>query len=429
MLRTRIRTVAAAQDGFALITAMILMTIMLGSTLALATFLDGQTQVSATQRVRESSFNLAEAALNQQVWNVGRDWPGPNSAPGNTSGLTPYPTCTETSTDARCPNPAQLRKFIPSPDADPGATWTTQVLDNGIVSGVSYKTFYADALLSAPVGYDANADGFVWVRASAILKQRRRTLVALVRLQLQQEDILQKAIVAGAINITNNGNKQLIDGGTGSADSIAVRCTVTDPASATCLGQAYSDSGWKKVDTQIQPFDLSKQQAYPVATAMSDEAILRFRETAKKKGTWVQDCASLPSPTPGGIVFAEGGVCNIDGTNTTSQAAPGLVINLTGSFTMGGNDQYHGVLYAANRMSSTNLALNTTVRDVLSLGGNPVIFGGVLIDGNGVANIGSSGGSGSLTGNIIFDGNAFPVAQTIANAGVIQNTWRELPKG
>jgi hypothetical protein len=65
----------------------------------------------------------------------------------------------------------------------------------------------------------------------------------------------------------------------------------------------------------------------------------------------------------------------------------------------------------------------------VSLGGTPVIFGGVLIDGNGVANIGSSGGSGSLTGNVIFDGNAFPVAQTIANAGVIQNTWRELPKG
>jgi len=429
MLRKRLRAAAAAQEGWALITAMVLMTVMLGSTLGLASYVDGQTQQTGKQRIRESSFNLAEAALNQQVWSLGREWPGKNYAPGNALGLQPYAPCTEASTSTRCPNPTQLKQFIPTPDADPGAKWTTQVMDNA----APYGNFYADALRqSGAPGYDANQDGLLWVRASAELKQRTRIVVALVRLQTQREESLIKAVVAGSINITNNGNKSLIVGE--AADGIAVRCDV-ETSPGVCLGQPYNDKSFDKVDTQIQPFDLSKQDSFPIAAAMSDEAILRARTTAQQIGTWVQNCATLstelaklPAGKPVGLIFAEGGVCKIDDYINSTAANPVFIVNLTGTFEVGpGNPQFHGVLYAANRVSSTNLALQTTPRDVVTLQGTPVIWGGILVDGSGVVNVGSSGGASVAEGNLMFDKSAFGAITTIATAGVIQNTWRELP--
>jgi hypothetical protein len=59
------------------------------------------------------------------------------------------------------------------------------------------------------------------------------------------------------------------------------------------------------------------------------------------------------------------------------------------------------------------------------LHGNGHVYGGVLIEGDGTADVGSSGNTG---GNLIFDDNAYKAVQTYGNAGIVQNTWREIPK-
>jgi hypothetical protein len=450
MFRSIARRLARNEEGWAMLTALTLLVLMMTSSIALAAYMDNETTQTTKTRQRETSFNFAEAALSAQLFALSQSttsqyggWPGTQAqgyAPCNESVLS-----TNAVQVAQCPSQDRLKALFPTPDADPGVTWETRVIDNhgaaatqaALQTPDALSSFYSDALaaqLNAPgwaagsTGWDANKDGKVWVRAQATIKGRTRKIVALVRQEFQPEDIIQKAIAAGAIDITNNGNKSLIQGG--DVTNVAVRCSVNDTsadASAACLGQPYDSSAWKKVDEQIQPFDVNTQQRYGVERAMSDDAIDRLRETAKRVGTYVVDCSTLGSNTPGGIVFAEGGNCNIGGSNTDADD-PGMVINLTGTFTVGpGSPVYHGVLYAANRVSVANESqLDTTKRTLVTLQGTPVIFGGVLIDGNGKMYVGSSGGASVANGNIVFDPKAYGAAQSIATAGIIQNTWREL---
>jgi len=443
--RTLARRVAQNEDGWAMVTALILLTIMMTTTIVLAAYMDNETTQTMKTRQRETAFNFAEAALTSQLYALSQSttsqyagWPGTASLGYGACSAAILPT--NTVQVAQCPSRDRLKALFPTPDADVGAAWETRVIDNhgaaNPATADGLGNFYSDALassLGAPgwapgtVGWDSNDDGKVWVRSTATIKGRARTVVALVRQEYQPEDIVQKAIVAGAINITNNGNKSLIDGGD-SVTNIAVRCSVDLEPNAACLGQPLNsgNSGWGKVDEQIQPFDKNSQQAYPVQRAMTDDALDRLRETAKRTGVYVTDCATLGSNTPGGLVFAERGNCNIGGANTTADA-PGMVVNVTGTFTVGpGSPVYHGVLYAANRTPSDPTVLDTTKRTLVSLQGTPVIFGGVLIDGNGIINVGSSGGASTADGNIVFDPKAYRAVQSIATAGIVQNTWREL---
>ncbi|MDT5011616.1 MAG: hypothetical protein QOH57_3233, partial [Mycobacterium sp.] len=161
--------------GWALITAILLMTIMLGTVLSLATYIDGQTRQGAATRKRETAFNLTEAALNAQIFALSQDWPGTGST------ATPYPACTQASTGARCPNASALSALIASPDAT-GATWQTVIRDDGVNGS---PNFYSDATTLTQPAYDANGDGKVWIRATSTTRGKTRTMVTLVRVEEQ----------------------------------------------------------------------------------------------------------------------------------------------------------------------------------------------------------------------------------------------------
>jgi hypothetical protein len=83
-----------------------------------------------------------------------------------------------------------------------------------------------------------------------------------------------------------------------------------------------------------------------------------------------------------------------------------------------GNKDFTGVIYAIN---ADNLSSN-----VVMLHGNGHVFGGILVEGDGTVDVGSSGNGGGVTGNLVFDDNAFKAVKSYGTAGMVQNTWREI---
>ena len=69
------------ERGNVMITAILLLSMMLGLGLAAASRVDTQTQQSRTERERESSFNLAEASLSAQTFILGRRGTGTAASP------------------------------------------------------------------------------------------------------------------------------------------------------------------------------------------------------------------------------------------------------------------------------------------------------------------------------------------------------------
>ena len=68
------------ERGTAIVMAIVLMTMMVAVGLAAYSVVDTQQTESMRERQRESSFNLAEAALNSQSFVLSRRWAGAPSA-------------------------------------------------------------------------------------------------------------------------------------------------------------------------------------------------------------------------------------------------------------------------------------------------------------------------------------------------------------
>jgi hypothetical protein len=433
--RTILRRAARNEEGWAMITALILLSIMMSTSIALLAYLDNQTTQTAKTRQRETAFNFAESALNAQIYALSQTSSATGGWPGNKT--YEYSACTQANTNTgQCPSDPRLKALFPTADADPGETWETRIIDNqGDAAGPAdaLNSFYSDDLaasLNAPgwttPGWDKNQDGRVWVRSQATIRGRTRKLVALVRQESQYEEIPHAAVISGSIKITNSGNKVLVNGGAGGV--VSVRCSTTYDPNAACLGHALNDNSWDKSDDQISPWN-TVASGHPIPNAMTDDAIARMRDTAKKEGTYVTDCASLGREIPAGKVFAEGGACNFDPVGNApvnSPAEPGFIINLTGTIALKGNAFYYGVIYAANRNPNDTTQTVDDGHTAVFFDGNAVVIGGVLIDGNAALDLGNSGGSNRADGQIVFSDLAYNSIQSIATAGVIQNTWREL---
>ncbi len=392
------------EGGWALVSALMLMTVMMMSGLALASMTDVQSTQSSAQRQRETAFNLAEAAMNAQVFALARDWPGKGQS------LAQYPNCAPGVASTRCPSNDALLASIPSADAA-GATWSTTVKDNGPTSS---QSFYSDSAISSQPGYDANGDGNVWVRASATARGRTRTIVALVRAQLQSEELPHAALISGRLDISNNGNKIIIDA-SGGAGPVAVRCTPQLIDVTPCIGHLFGIGRYKNLTDLLSYLTTQIAGTTPVTgftggAAMSAEARARLKARAIADGTYYTGC---PSSLAGAIVYIEAGNCSYTGNSVYNSAqAPGLVLMNTGTLYIGGTVNYYGVLYHANGAAVTGSAVQVQ--------GNASIVGGILVDG------GATVVAGSSKVNIQLDLNAYDAISSYGSAGVLQNTWREL---
>lgn len=404
------------EQGWALVTALMLMLIMAGFGLSTLSLVDTQQDQSADGRRRETAFNVAEAALNAQTYQLSRNWPGQGGA---TSIPLRYPvSCTETSSDSRCPTAATLAALYSSPDTMPSAVWTTTVRDNSGSTGA--ESFWSETMTTTAPTYDANGDGRLWVRSQSTVTGKQRTMVALVRTEPQPEGLPRVALQAGRMELTNMGKKELVDtrGPSASIGPVQVRCKIADAPASACLGHGIS-GGIKNeaelralLDVQISPNNST--DGYTGGDAMTAEQIARLRNTAIANGTFYTTC---PASLAGAVVFIEtASACGYTGNVAYNTAtAPGFVLMTSGSLSLGGGATYYGVVYHANVADSSATLIST--------GGSALIQGGVLIDGPGMMSVGSSG---NAKVNLVFDDRGFSNVRSSGGAGLVQNTWREI---
>jgi Tfp pilus assembly protein PilX len=413
------------ERGFAVASAIMVLTIMIALGLATAAMVDNQSKLSGKQRVKETSFNVGEAVLNTQAIQLSETWPGSKTA--GTGG--PYPTqCVRGDTNANCPDSPTIAAGFSGTDFSASTGWTVTVRDNIGSAAQYYSRTALDATscpsatgTMTPCTWDSNADGQMWVRAQSTVGGETRTVVALVKLDLVREGFPQNTITSGKFKTSNSGNKVIVDtkgcaavgapaGGCKSqrAAPVVVRCTTTPPPytrSNTCLG-------FDQAKGQISPPD-SVSTGF-TGRVMPVNAIDDFRRRAKSLGTYY--ASGCPASITGAVVFIENGNCSYTTSTFNSVSAPGLVVINTGTLNLGGNVTFFGVIYAANAQNATT--------DVLTLGGTATIQGAIGVEGQG----GVLAGSSKL--NIVYDpdatANLFGFGST---AEVSQNTFRELPAG
>ena len=385
-----------ATDGYAVATAMIVMSIMLTVGIASYAFVDTESNSSRRERVHETRLNLTEGVIAAEIFQMSRSWP-------STAAQQFPPSCTEASAEALCPTPAQLRAQFSSSDFKLEPKWTVQVRDD--TDGVSGK-YYDDAGVLAQPTWDANANGEMWVRAEGSLAAKERVVVARVRVERKPLQFPDGPFVAGSFATGNSGNKTIVT--TGGKNGI-VRCNNgSSPPS-------YKDNGCMGYDTG---------QVSPVGTVLSDPDMAMnlippgmldsLRAMAQSKGTYYP--SGCPANPAGEVVFVETGTCLYNSNMVVnSQAAPGLFILNNGTMKVNGSVTWYGVIYAVNAQDSTDV--------VVELSGNSDIRGGTFVDGMGRLSVGNS----KL--NLTYDPFVTQNRTAFGTAGIIQNTWRELTPG
>ena len=309
---TKLRARANHEDGWVLLTAILLMAIMLGTILSIATFVDGQTKLGASLRKRETAFNMAQAAMNMQAYSLSRDWPGFGQKD------TPYPVCTPSTSVSRCPSPTEMSNLIASPDAT-GATWQTQVRDNDVTA----PNFYSD---SPPVRSRATTPTTTapcGCAPQATAKGKTRTLVALVRAEQQYEDIphatlLTRQLHAGQQRLQRQQavlrQRQL-----GHRRRDAVRPVQRDAdRRLRRLACPYSDSKYFPRRHPARDLALPLLHGHHAANAISSEparAPIKTREVAR--ATTSTSCP--PALRAGTVVWIDSGSCGYTGGPASAQ--------------------------------------------------------------------------------------------------------------
>jgi hypothetical protein len=403
----------AGERGNVLATAILLMAVMMSVGMAIASTVDTQTTQSRKERERESTFNLAEAALSAQTFILGRRGTGTVSNPYPASG------CPATPVSLFCPDNANLMRSYTGDAsqvdfaAGSGTTWKTDVLDDAKADGTPVR-FWDDAYLSEAgwPRYDADNNRHVWVRAEAHVRGHLRAIVAWVKIEDRIVSFPRYAVLSGFLhgdNAGGHGGRPLVNS-TGSL-GIAVRCNQAPQSGCIDLNPTKGP--------QLQPPG-NFQLKYANSTAIGGDDLFALEDMAKANGTWYENCPANPN---GDVVYVKNaGTCEYNDSTPAAagatrccntQANPGLFVLERGTVEWSGNIEFWGVVYHANLDNSSNERLVET-------SGTSAIRGGVLVDGNGGVYAGSSGD------NIVYNAFSFDDIKAVGTAGVVQNTWREI---
>ena len=396
-MRARLRD----ERGSTLIAAVLVVLAMLGIGTALLANADGQSRASAKERTRESSFNLAEAAMNAHALQLTRTWPSAALA-----------DCTPASSDVRCPQATAIGGGYTAGDyavACAGSTvpaWKTTVRDN-----VANEQRWSSAVTSR-AAYDANGDGSVWLRSTATTRCHTISMVSQVSQSQVPITFPANVVTANWFATNNQGRKVIVDtrGSAAQPAAVVVRCAGL--STADCL-KYPSDKG------QVQP-PAVRQDASGSNSTLTTAQLAALETQAQSAGT-LWPAGSCPSSAAHlasryGAPVVVKGPCNISVTGNTSintAAAPGALIIENGTLALGGNIQFYGLIYMVNQQGSTGSVLNIT--------GTAVVNGGVAVDGAGGITAGAS------KTNLVFDPRASTLLKGAVGATVNKNTFRVVP--
>ena len=416
-LRARVRMLGAvrSEQGWVLVIALTVMTVMLGFGAAILAIAGTQAQLGGTERQRDAGFALADAGLNAEMFKLSQNWP--------LSAGAAFPTCTDTSTDSRCPTKTLMQSLINSPDTAKRLTWRFDVYDNGSVNP-EMQYFYSDAKAATEPHYDAGpssngtGDGKLWVRAEVTVGSVTKAVVALVQTQINTFPLPYAAVVTGSLATTNQGAKVIIDtqGSASAGAPVYVRCIPPGTPSGTQIPGCIT---YRTSPDQIQP---DTTTSYANGSAFSTAQLLALKSAAASAGTYYATCpASLPNAAK--IIWIDSGTCSYTSNQVINSAAtPGMMILNSATLSLAGSMVFNGLIYALN----SSPLLGTGI--VLTFGGTVVVNGAVMVDGLGQIAAGSSGQKvgGTPFGNIHFNPAALATAQTVSNVDYIQSTWRQL---
>jgi Tfp pilus assembly protein PilX len=409
-------------SGFALMGSLLILVILMGIGLALVSISDTQSNVSGTERVKESGYNLAEAGLNAEALQLGRVWPTTGAA---------TVTCTPTTgSNSYCPLASAIGNGYSAgdyssscPTASPAPPlWQTQIRDNGTGT---YPQYWTTAVNSQPA-YDGNGDGSVWVRAFSTVQCRTTSIVALVTATSMPLTIANTVVTANWFQTTNQGKKVIVDtlgayaqppsvrpGPASQPSKVVLRCTA--PLGTSPCANYPVNKGQVQPPTVQTTANVSSQ----ALTATQLQALESQAAAAGTLHTGAADCptssSALSSPASGAPVVIQG-PCNISlgGSNQYNSATtPGVLVIENGTLSLGGTANFYGLIYMVNKQASSGA--------VVSIGGNATIQGSVNIDGLGGISAGSS------KTNLIYDPRATGLLKGSTGAAINRGTVRTLP--
>jgi hypothetical protein len=444
------------EEGWAVVIAVVVMTVMLGVGLAMFAMADQQHKQSGNERARESGLNLAEGVLYGQGFVLAGTWksvaPGYENCTSSMVGGpgTAHPLCPnrDTLAQANSSNPA-LANFA-SPDFLRNVTWVTKVRDNGGALAGAYQPAQADLPQSgntadttptpytcaSPCNYDANHDKQLWVQAKAVVNGHPRSVVARLQLERLTEGMPRQAVVTGHFTVSNNGQHNGTPLLNGADSQIEVRCT---------LGQAGCTS---YESGQVTP--APSQWPEGSNPLMTPAQLQRLLNTAKANNDYYSGCPTKGGPITNGVpkysdnkYHLEGQVVWVDNCPSPPQlgndvytvpctppagmssncintpTSPGLLIWHKGVADFSGAYTYVGMIYNANDSDESPPTAASSGNVVITNGGFGV-WGAIAIDGNG----GLLAGSNGL--QLYWNARVFDSIQSYGTAGLVQNTWREL---
>lgn len=257
-------------QGWVVITAILVMVLMLGLGIALLAIVDTQSGQSRQERERESSFNLTEGALYAQSVTLQNNWPTlpPStggtacdpSAPSKSCAYGRYTSLNPTGAPcvysggalsgsaSQCPTVQEIERTFSNVDAFQNGTWTLQVRDNRDASG-NASTIYDRSIVDATActdtsnaavvcTWDNNGDRRLWVRAVGTVRGKTRRMVALLQLEKVRVPFPSNVLTAQSVQVTNNGN-DVVDGG---GSQVALRCGFSDTTTTSAATRNVSDS-------------------------------------------------------------------------------------------------------------------------------------------------------------------------------------------
>jgi Tfp pilus assembly protein PilX len=407
------------EQGFALISAIVLLTVIMGLGFGLLLFADNQQKAAGREQASESAFNVAEAALNAQISQVSRSWPALKGEPS----LQPFEAegCTAANSTATngCPTaksmeigyPATSKAACPAGIKDAWGSasaneWTTYVRDDNPGENVS---FFNSSVEHGQLGYDYNKDNKLWVRSVGVVQCRVVSLAALVSRQEIALSFPRAVMSANWFTTGNNGkgHEVIVEGETkesGEHGEVFMRCE----------GFAKVEDCENYREGQLANAKVNPPPGAPSPT-LSATQLAAFRQAAESLHTYYP-AGNCPTGLPSGKPVFVQGPCAVSGGKTevgNSKEHPGFLVIVNGTFEMGGQSEFWGTVYCVNEQESSGL--------VVKIGANANLHGEIVVDGKGGIEAGEN-----HQRNVEYDPRSAIEEKIYAGATPTRNSFRVL---